>query len=702
MTIGIDGKNIKNVDFYKILKNGQEETYACVYFSDMTAPIRVPQKKAIKYLEAAAKANGMKPNRSQTLEKLAKKNIFSISPAPLAKAKFAESMTDYMEAEKEIETKTKKKLNKKGVKIGALAIALAVLAGVAVKCGLQKKSTKYGNNNQQNVQYQQGTFAALLAKLHSGVKKDAVSLVQTNLQNFNDTLSGSIMKPGENKRLAHSWEENMASYLAFNQFTSEELYQIFDTYPINANELYDQLKLGNMKEMLYYARATEPSGRGNLINSDEGKKFFNRYESLILAYNKATEKEEKIRIAKEFYANVRIDFPVNDQNREGFIHTDKGYEDYAYAVIPMISAMEVMTRNVDVNLTEKEVTYLNELGMCNFAQEKLETYQNELVSRQAVAIAKEELSKELEATVSSEGTISFVEEVRYQDLKEAGIAAIEHYDLSSEMNDVGTIPGYWEDATLDSSKHNIETNNSSSYSSTNGSYKKPLTEADLKKESSMIQKEAAKQKDKINSQIEKENAAAKAESDKKKEELENQIEKEKEQLEEEIKNDNAWMNDDKNNSSSNEEVAGRPSRDDVDDHIDIDDNYVDDDGNLEFDGPIYDKDGNIIDRPNPGGRSIPEEIEVLSTEESQPIMTMEFLEETPSFDQTKIPILEQVEDPVINVSPMDDRIVITDPKPPVVPFDTKETMQTEINRYVDQLASTNYEPNETLNSVIKK
>lgn len=694
----INGKNISNVDFFQVLEHGEKVGYAYIYFNNMSKPIKVNEKEAVRYLEAAAKAHGIDKDDATALDQLEKQKIFKLSNANDALDRYERTMGKQQQDEEDIIKKTKQKLNSKGVKIGAFAVALSVLLGIG-SCQSGKKVPE-GNVKASGVtstQADHSNFASLLAQLKEGPKKDAMSAVQGNLKMFNDTLSGNIMKEGEDKRLAHSWEENMASYLAFNQFTEEELFQIFDTYKINADDLYDQLKLSNMKEMLYYARATESSGRAMLIGSEEGKAFFNGYETLVLRYNKATAKEEKIELAKQFYAKVRADFPIEDQDKEGFIHTEKGYEDYAYAVTPMISAMEVMTRNIGVSLTDKEVAYFNELGMCNFAQEKLENYENDLTSRQNIEIAKEELRSEsqLEAAVSSDGEVYIVEKISYQELKEAGIASIDHYDLSAEKNDVGMIAGYWEDATLDTLKKQVsdKTESEQISSTSSSSYRKTLTESDLKKESPAIQQEAQKQKDVINSQIEQENKAAKAESDRKKQELEKQIEEEKKELEKEIEEDNAWMND-----PGNEEVPGRPN-------VSIDDSYLDENGNPEFDGPIYDEDGNIISwmpNPNANARSISEEslnIEVSSDEETT--------------QTSRKSLLKEVADQAVELAPIDDPIVITDPKPPIVTYGGISFAQTEsglyapasvsdIEEYVDALANPEASFNQTSGIVLTK
>lgn len=597
----IRGKTISNIDFFEKENEGKKEWFANIYYNNSKTPIRVPKKDAIAYLEAMAEANDIDPKDNKAISQLAEKGLFNKISEEEADRRL---VTDWYNKKG---TKVHHKLNKKAV-MGTLAIGTAV-ALLATGIGSCHRENKYDQNADglSDAQYYGSSFADLIAKLQAGPKKDAVMANQLVLKNFNDSLSGNIMREGEDKRLAHSWDENIAAYLAFNQFTDEELFQIFDTYKIDGKALYEELKLGNMKEMLYYARATEPSGRVDLIKSEEGKQFFTKYENKLLEFNKADTKEAKIVAAKEFYTMVRADFPIQEEDKVGFIHTDKGYEDYSYAVTPMISAMEVMTRNVGVSLNNAEVKYFNELGMCNFAEEKLETYQTQLESRQNVAIAKEELRAEYEAVSNSEGSIEVTKTISYEKLREAGIASIEHYDLSAEKNDVGTIEGYFEDATMDTAKKQqiINNKNNGTISTSTSNYHKTLTENDLKKESSKVQQQAQQQKDEINKQYDKQNQQAKEESDKKKAEIEKEIEEDKKKLEEEIKNDNAWMNEDKNTTPSNpssgsssEEAPGRPSRDDVDDHIDIDDDYVDKDGNLEFDGPIYDKDGNIIDNPS--------------------------------------------------------------------------------------------------------
>lgn len=605
----MDGKRISDIEFFPHqTENGKIEWFANIYFKKSTPPITVSQNEAVEYLEAMAIANDIDPSERTALAQLQENGLFAKVPEEAAMQRFSETLE---EKKGKVKKGVSKKLLLKGI---AITLAVGTALGLLAKgCSLNKKS-KYDNNNTISDQNIRGTFAELVAKLQAGPKKDAVIAVQSTLKNFNDTLSGSIMREGEDKRLAHSWDENVAAYLAFNTFTDEELFQIFDTYQLDGNYLYDQLKLGNMKEMLYYARATQPSGRADLIKTEEGKQFFTKYENKVLEFNKATTKEDKIAIAKDFYAMARADFPIQDEDKEGFIHTEKGYEDYSYAVTPMIAAMEVMTRNVGVSLSDKEVDYFNELGMCNFAEEKLQNYQASLTSRQNVEVAKEELRAEYQVETDEEGKVQVVETVRYEDLREAGIASIEHYDLSEEKNDVGTIPGYWEDATLDTAKKQQIINGGGSSGGSSVStetYHKTLTEEEVKKESPAIQKEAEKQKEAIEQKFEEQNKQAKEESDKKKAELEKEIEEEKQQLEQEIEEDNAWMHDDdtkvdtgssngdsSSSSGNSDEVPARPSIDDVDDHITIDDDYVDEDGNLEFDGPIYDKDGNIIDNPS--------------------------------------------------------------------------------------------------------
>ncbi len=599
----MNGKNISDIDFFAQEKNGKKEWLAAVYFKTNKSPVLLTKKDALPYLEAVAEANGIDPKSNTAIKQLQEKKLFHSVSIQDAKARF-----DFINLS--LQKKKADQLTKKAKpSLAKRAISGVVIAGAALITILSLRGCSIKKNEKvtNSQSYSSSQFDQLLAQLSEGTKKTAVSKVQTTLKSFNDRLSPSIMKDGEDRLLAHSWDENIAAYLAFNDFTDEQLFEIFDTYKIDGNELYDLLKLSNSKEMLYYARATEPSGRGALINSEKGQAFFNKYEELIINFNLASTKEDKVAIAKQFYAMVREDFPIQSEDQIGFIHTDKGYEDYAYAVTPMISAMEVMTRNIGVNLNNTEIKYFNELGMCNFAQEKLARYQSQLEQRQSIEIAKDELRAEYEVKKDADGKLQIQEIVPYEELREAGIASVDHYDLSEEKNDVGLIEGWWDSATVDTiGKQAVKQSASKGRTTTTTTtpYKKQLTEAEVAKQSPAIQQEVQKQKDAINAQIAEENAKAKQESDRKKAELEKQIQEEKKKLEEQVEKDNAWMNDHSSSSSSSSsgssdsEAPKRPTVDDVDPHIDVDDQYVDEDGNLKFDGPIYDSEGNIIDNPS--------------------------------------------------------------------------------------------------------
>ena len=61
--------------------------------------------------------------------------------------------------------------------------------------------------------------------------------------------------------------------------------------------------------MLAYTVITEPSYKDSLIKSETGKEFYNKYEDLIIKFNKNKgDMEAKEKIAKEFYSNVYLDF----------------------------------------------------------------------------------------------------------------------------------------------------------------------------------------------------------------------------------------------------------------------------------------------------------------------------------------------------------------------------------------------------------
>ncbi len=594
----INGEKISNIDYFQ----KDDKWFANVYFNNGKTPIQIPKDDATKYLTAlGTRIDDSTLNNQSRLDAMINEKLVSFVPLEEANRRLTSAIVQSDDIKEE---RFNKRLAKKvALTAGSIALILAMVVG---GCHLFKRNKNNSKNSNKSISdYQNMSFDELVAQLPAGAKKDAVVAVQSTLKNFNDILSGSIMRDGEDKRLAHSWDENMAAYLAFNDFTQDELLEIFDSYQIDANDLYEQLNLGNMKEMLYYARATEPSGRADLIKSQEGKDFFNKYENLVLQFNRATTVEDKTVIAQQFYSSLRADFPIQTEDLEGFIHNDKGYPDYAYAMTPMVSAMEIMTRNIGVSLNDDEIKRFNDLAMCNFAQEKFESYQQSLSAAQNVELATKRLIAE--EYTDADGRVRITLLPTYEELKEAGIASVEHYDLSEEKNDVGTLPNWWAEVTLNTTDPNVISNGGGQNSvSQSSSYREKVSKSSL---TGSLLAEANRQEQAIQDSFAAQNEANRKAAEAAQAQKQAEIDAtEKKQAEEEARKNNQWLEDAKKQNSNTtpstnttpqeQEAPKRPNVNDVNPNIHIDDEYVGDNGNLGFDGPIYDKDGNIIDNPS--------------------------------------------------------------------------------------------------------
>ena len=93
---------------------------------------------------------------------------------------------------------------------------------------------------------------------------------------------------------------------------------------------------------------------------------------------------------EEFYQMIRADFPINKDSIEvGMAHSEdlEKLKPYMLSVTPIIGASEILFQNIsDKTLTEEEIKYFNDAGLCNFADEKFKQYE----SMSLVAIENED------------------------------------------------------------------------------------------------------------------------------------------------------------------------------------------------------------------------------------------------------------------------------------------------------------------------
>lgn len=229
----------------------------------------------------------------------------------------------------------------------------------------------YGNNNH----YDDYSYQELLKVTKSEPQKAAMTTVATTLDGFNDGFANAHIEEGKDVKAALTFEEMVALQQAYNTYSNDEIRAIFNGATIRSDDMSRNYKDANLQLMGAYVISTSENhvDMSGLINSEEGKAFYNKYLNLFLDAKEATG-EDKLAKIQLFYDEVRKDFPITNEVRmEGIAHADDyaTLEPYKLSVTPIISAAEIMFQNykVDHTLNDSEIDFLNDLGLCNFADE---------------------------------------------------------------------------------------------------------------------------------------------------------------------------------------------------------------------------------------------------------------------------------------------------------------------------------------------
>ena len=232
--------------------------------------------------------------------------------------------------------------------------------------------------NDNNDFYNDYTFAELLSVTNNEFQKDSMINLSATLNSFNGDFANSYKEVGNDIKAALTVDETVALHHAYNKYSINEVRSYFNGSEVYAEDLSSAYKDASLQLMGAYVIETRENkvDMSNLIDSQEGKDFYNRYHDMFLAAKEATG-SEKTRLINEFYSSIRRDFPITKEIRtSGISHADNrnSLKDYQLAVTPIIAASEILFEKTNgVNKLEKEeIDFLNDIGLCNYADDKFE------------------------------------------------------------------------------------------------------------------------------------------------------------------------------------------------------------------------------------------------------------------------------------------------------------------------------------------
>ncbi|MBE6147759.1 MAG: hypothetical protein E7168_05475 [Firmicutes bacterium] len=433
----------------------------------------------------------------------------------------------------------------------------------------------------------------------------------TNIEAYLKTLGdSSIQKQTITKMLDYAKSSNdsadvvLARLLVMNDFTDSELVEMFGDYEdLNKdNKLVDALKAASLKDVETLLLSKEIGNVDDLILSEEGKAFYNEYlenyRSLVKSYGTNDFKTHRDNMRNRVMKDFNVSALLSETTTAGFDYNSRTLPDYYASVVPIISASEVITADMGMKiLTDEEHTAVDYSNICNLAVVKFDDINETLT---AYRMAK--LATNSEATIS-DSSISLKKEVSFDEVYELFANEIEK--LRSEDNLAIIRENFMQEMTdrkNNSMKNNVNyTNGHSSLGGvTSGSTSGIISDDWMGSLSDEAQDDIQNQIDAIDKEFEEMTNQEKEELLEEKEKIEKESQEQLDKIQEEVEKENAWMEEDANKKPNNDVSSpsySRPTIDDVNDNIIIDDEYINDDGTLGFDGPIYDEDGNIIDVP---------------------------------------------------------------------------------------------------------
>ena len=309
-----------------------------------------------------------------------------------------------------------------------------------------------------------------------------------------------------------------------------------------------------------------------------------------------------------FYQELYKDFPISSEVREvGISHSQSrdDIESYKLSVTPMVAAAEMMFQNleVDYTLSNKGVTYFNDLGLCEFAQGEFErAEQITLLADDDKSIPTYKQFMDAKVKELTDDNIYFVSDekrdISQYDLFQKWVNG--HFNLDKNGNFVTS-----------GSISEIVTEVVDTYSTSSTTYRTETTKtetSDRNKAVAMAGEDAVKQaEDAVNKQFDAENEANKAkgeeEAAKNQQHMQEEADKKAEEIRDEIAKDDQDFQDKIEDANDTINQGGTVNEDDLGHGSDFDDEHSNSQGDLN------DSVGNVTTDGNGAGEDLPDQNE---------------------------------------------------------------------------------------------
>lgn len=454
-----------------------------------------------------------------------------------------------------------------------------------------------GNNDL----YNDYTYGELLNVTTNEFQKKSMVNVHSGITGFNREFANNYLESGHDIKAALSFDEVVALQQAYNNYSTDEVRAYFNGYEVDAIYMSNAYKSASLQLMGAYTIETSknPVDMSMLIDSQEGKDFYNKYHAMFLAAKEA-KGNEQLRLVKEFYAAVEKDFPITEEVRtEGISHSEdhNSLKDYQLAVAPMIASAEMIFQNLEIDYTldDTKVDFLNDIGLCNHADDKFERL--ETITLTAYEDNENPLFEQYKKAIIAEliKTNDYVIDDAHRELSNLRRFQ-EVVNGDPNWKHKTTYEGEYNEAYTSYEETYTWEETTTEYETVTTREEKPIPDDEKAKIDAEIEKENEEAKRRAEEEAEEERRRQQAEEDEKAKEIEKEVEEENKQLEEDIKEINETIDE---NNKDTDKSNDKPVNENDYDHIDFDDEHSDEQGNLDNSVENVTTDGTGANEPLP-------------------------------------------------------------------------------------------------------
>lgn len=172
--------------------------------------------------------------------------------------------------------------------------------------------------------------------------------------NENATKEGNFALEKDSSKLYMTVDEGIALNIIMNNYSSDDLYDIFGTVEFDTTNLMNLARSAYGKLSTYYMNAKEVSGLSQMINDVTSREFFENHENVVIDFNN----NPSIELADNVIKGMYKDYTYNGANGE---YAKINNDGVAWLATSPAFGYELANRNISEFLKTTDGLSLNEV-----------------------------------------------------------------------------------------------------------------------------------------------------------------------------------------------------------------------------------------------------------------------------------------------------------------------------------------------------